>query len=87
MAVVTFDDALLVEARAADITGRMKCGGMPVTKPVEFDRIDIDVTRMGAAKVPEFMKRLAEAVRNNGQCWEVWLNGTRVSVSEPEEAG
>lgn len=85
--MVTFDDARLVEAWVADITRLLTCGGLPVAKPVEFDRIDIDVTRMGAAKVPEFMKRLAAVVRNNGQCWEVWRNGTMVSVSEPEEAG
>jgi hypothetical protein len=85
--VVTFNDARLVEAWVADIAWLMKCDGLPVMKPVEFDRIDVDVTRMDTAKVPEFTKRLAEVVRNNGRCREVWRNGAMVSVSEPEEAG
>jgi len=84
---MTFNDARLVEAWVADIVWLLKCDGLPVMKPVEFDRVDIDVTRMDAAKVPEFTKRLAEAVRNNGRGWEVWRNGAMVSVSEPEEAG
>ena len=77
---MTFDDMRVVEAHVADIRS-----GLPVMLSTEYDRVDVDATKLDDAEAGRLVDLLAQELGRKGYLWDVWtVDGRMVHVAERE---
>lgn len=79
---MTFEDMRVVERHVADVYP----GGLPTMLSVDYDRVDVDATRLDDAGAERLVDRLSQELGRKGYLWDVWTtaDGRMIHVAERE---
>ena len=85
---MTFQDLLAVERHVAELCSEMGRDQLPVMRPLDYDRVDVDVGPWARQPLERESLRaaLARRLADEGRLWDVWPDGeTKLCVSAREE--
>jgi hypothetical protein len=85
---MTFQDLLVVERHVAELCSAAGCTSLPVMRPLDYDRVDIDVELWVRQPLDREALRaaLSRRLADEGRLWDVWPAGeTKLCVSAREE--
>lgn len=79
---MTFDDMRAVERYVADTHP----GGLPTMLSVDYDRVDVDATKLDDTEAGRLVDRLSQELGRKGYPWDVWMaaDGRMIHVAERE---